>query len=154
VEDLDGLRERKRTALESLAYARDALMGNVGELEDERLFGEAELRKRKLDAEMRASEVRVDVRAPAPASVIDSHSRKAESNARMMVPHRDSAGGELSGTLSAPWNHTASSFSGTAARANLPKVPPATSRRATRGSEAVDDPLGVNRAGPDITGLY
>jgi len=151
VEDLDGLRERKRTALESLAYVRDALMGNVGDLEEERLFGEAELRKRRLDADMRASGVRVDVRAPAPASVIDSQSRKTESSARMMVPR--SAGGELPGTLSAPWNHTASSFSGTGTRADLPKVPPATSRRAARGSATVNDPLGVSRAGPEITGL-
>lgn len=150
VEDLDELRERKRAALESLAYVRDALMGNVGDLEDERLFGEVELRKRRLDAEMRASEIRVDVRAPAPASVIDSQSRK-ESNARMMVPR--SAGGELPGTLSAPWNHTASSFSGSAARGDLPKVPPATSRRAARGLAMIDDPLGVSRAGPEITGL-
>jgi len=149
VADLDGLRERKRTALESLAYVRDALMGNVGELEDERLFGEAELRKRQLDAEMRASEVCVDVRPPAPASVIDSQSRKT--SARMVVPR--SAGGELPGALSAPWNHTASSFSDTATRADLPKVPPATSRKAARGSATVDDPLGVSRAGPEITGL-
>lgn len=150
VQDLERLRERKRTALESMAYVRDALMGNVGELEDERLFGEEEVRRRKLEAEVKASELRVDVRAPAPVSVVDSRSRRPASSAGMMPR---SVGGELPGTLSAPWNHTASSFSGTLAPADMPRVPPATSRRAPRGAAAVDDPLGVNRAGLEITGL-
>ena len=149
-QDLERLRERKRTALESLAYVRDVLMGNAGELEDDRLFGEEEAWRRKLEAEAKASELRIDVRVPAPVSVIDSRSRKTES-ARGVVPRL--AGGELPGTLSAPWNHTASSFSGSLARADMPRVPPATSRRAARGAAAVDDPLGVSRAGPEITGL-
>lgn len=43
------LKERKREALESLAYVRDALKGVVGteEIDVERLVGEEEFRKRK-----------------------------------------------------------------------------------------------------------
>ncbi|KAI0956776.1 hypothetical protein AcW1_005375 [Taiwanofungus camphoratus] len=42
------IRERKREALECLSYVRDVLKGTVTEVEEERLVGEEELRKRKL----------------------------------------------------------------------------------------------------------
>ncbi|KLO18816.1 hypothetical protein SCHPADRAFT_844411 [Schizopora paradoxa] len=44
---LKSIRERKREALESLSYIRDILRGPSLELNDERLYGEIEYRKRK-----------------------------------------------------------------------------------------------------------
>ena len=41
------IRARKREALESLAYVRDVLRGSVTDIEEERLVGEEEFRRRK-----------------------------------------------------------------------------------------------------------
>jgi TBC1 domain family protein 5 len=46
-EKIDKLRQRKQGALESLAYVRDVLQGNVTSLEDDRLWDEEELAKRR-----------------------------------------------------------------------------------------------------------
>lgn len=59
-EDRDGgtlksIRERKREALESLSYIRDVLRGSSMELNEERLYGEIEFRRRK--EKRRTSEV-------------------------------------------------------------------------------------------------
>ncbi|KAF8628362.1 hypothetical protein AX15_003897 [Amanita polypyramis BW_CC] len=119
-QDLARLRAQKREALESLAYVRDALMGNVAELEDERLFGEEELSRRKTEAEAKSPRVHIGVRAPAPASVIDSRlrTRKVE--------------------LHTPWMD----------RAEAARLRPAT----RSGPLVSEDPLGVSRAEPEITG--
>ncbi|KAK2466961.1 hypothetical protein APHAL10511_001219 [Amanita phalloides] len=139
VQDLERLRRRRREALESLAYVRDALMGEVCELEEDRLFGEEELR-RKREVETAAAGLRVDVRAPARASVVDSRPRMTVGRGRV-------AGGRAeSGREWAPWNHTESGFS-LEGRAEMPRVPPA-----LRRAGAMEDPLGVSRAGPEITG--
>lgn len=54
------LKERKREALESLAYVRDVLKGVVGteEIDEERLVGEEEFRKRKAREKEREREER------------------------------------------------------------------------------------------------
>jgi len=46
-EEVKKIKDRKREALESLAYVRDVLLGSVSEIEEERLVGEAEFKKRK-----------------------------------------------------------------------------------------------------------
>ena len=149
-QDLDQLRKKKREALESLAYVRDALMGHVTELEDERLFGEEELHKRGKKAEMAAKSagLHINVPAPAPASVIDSRSRLPISRKNVgqssMATSRHPAGNNMAGALSAPWHYTRSDFSGDSARlpsSSLPRVPPATSRTVVRGRTAAEDPL-------------
>lgn len=45
--DKEPIRNRKREALESLAYVRDALKGNVTDLQEERLVGEEERKRRE-----------------------------------------------------------------------------------------------------------
>lgn len=45
-DSIDDIRRRKREALESLAYARDILLGNSNTIEEEQLFGETEYKRR------------------------------------------------------------------------------------------------------------
>ena len=54
-DDTDRIRERKREALECLSYVRDVLKGTVsaGDVEEGRLLGEEELKKRKMAMEER-----------------------------------------------------------------------------------------------------
>lgn len=46
-EVLQRIKERKREALESLAHVRDLLKGNAKEVDDERLYGEEEYKRRR-----------------------------------------------------------------------------------------------------------
>lgn len=161
VQDLERLRRQRREALESLAYVRDALMGHVTELEDERLFGEEEVIRRREKAEMATKSAElsiINVPAPAPVPVIDSRSRlsvnrKAARQTSVSAFQRPMNNERLE-SISAPWNYTQSTFSGSNKHvpgAALPRLPPATSKTTGReqGRKMVgEDPLGVvNRAG-------
>ena len=69
--DKESIRKRKQEALESLAYVRDALKGNVTDLQEERLIGEEERRRRdakeRLDQEKEAQRQRdIEQSAPKP----------------------------------------------------------------------------------------
>lgn len=55
-EEVLKIRERKREAVESLAYIRDVLNGGTVDVEEERLFGEDEYRRRKQEIEARQQE--------------------------------------------------------------------------------------------------
>jgi TBC1 domain family member 5 len=54
-EKIEKIKKRKQGALESLAYVRDVLQGNVTTLEDDRLWDEEELGKRKTQAQAPAA---------------------------------------------------------------------------------------------------
>ena len=70
-DDKESIRKRKREALESLAYVRDALKGNATDLQEERLIGEEERKRReakqRLDREKEAQRQRdIEQSAPKP----------------------------------------------------------------------------------------
>ncbi|KZT70178.1 RabGAP/TBC [Daedalea quercina L-15889] len=65
----DTIRKRKQEALESLAYIRDALKGNVTDLQEERLIGEEERKRREAKEQLekeREAERRRDLERSAP----------------------------------------------------------------------------------------
>lgn len=84
--DLQRLQKQKREALESLSYARDILIGNVSEIEPERLLSEEEARRKRQPPKNESNgqanpalEIPKPV-APALAPVIDG--RLSSSNSR------------------------------------------------------------------------
>lgn len=60
----DALKARKRAALESLAYVRDVLQGGVTKLEDDRLWNDEELQKRRVKKPRQPSRERQPVTNP------------------------------------------------------------------------------------------
>lgn len=68
-ERVKAVRERKREAVECLAYVRDVLKGSVVEIEEERLVGEEEFRRRKVQKEKeREKEREAEVAGSLPSS--------------------------------------------------------------------------------------
>ncbi|KAH9948093.1 RabGAP/TBC [Amylocystis lapponica] len=72
--DAQAIKLRKREALECLAYVRDVLKGTVTEVDDERLVGEEEFKRRKAKVQLEdtaaesASGQRLTPRPPGPAA--------------------------------------------------------------------------------------
>ncbi|KAJ7097997.1 RabGAP/TBC [Mycena belliarum] len=154
--DLPRLQRSKREALEAISYVRDILTRNLTEIEEERLFGEEELARRKkavedklkkpvygpvVDAPQPAAptpvpviESRYKVAAPTsysmPAPMASSHSAPPASTTSALSPTSPSTG-------RAPWHYTRSNFSGgTLPSASLPRIPPPTSATVRRPPEA------------------
>ncbi|KAF5391359.1 hypothetical protein D9757_002024 [Collybiopsis confluens] len=140
------LKKRKQEALESLSYVRDVLINGFTEIEEDRLYGEEEMAKRKTKARNAAENARKsqpsEMPKPAPVSVIDSRPKTAgtpyhSSSSSSMAPQpANPTTSSLSppwspnSTRFAPWNHTRSNFSSDGASlsvTSLPRVPPPTS---------------------------
>ncbi|KAI8999038.1 rab-GTPase-TBC domain-containing protein [Trametes punicea] len=139
--------KRKREALECLSYVRDVLQGTVTDVEDERLVGEEEMKRRreKERQEKEAAEAlsrrHSTPHPPLPAAAIPIEARPQGAGARrsqdyfLPNPPGTSPPGRLSPALNAPWNYTKSSFSSASSPiATLPRVPPRTSTVLPRGT--------------------
>lgn len=164
-QDRQRLANQKREALESLSYIRDVLRGNATGLEEDRLIGEEELRRRKLKAQKEADGKilagAVNIPPPiAPVAVPVVHSRPkhlSSHSSRTYRPHsppQPASGTSPPSSRHAPWNYTQSSFSdGRSAlpATTLPRLPPPaqpgqkSSDQTPHRSEAQHDPLGVLR---------
>ncbi|KAL0946980.1 hypothetical protein HGRIS_013129 [Hohenbuehelia grisea] len=148
----------KREALESLSYVRDVLMGGVVDLEEDRLLGEDELKRRR-SKQNGPTETAVQLPSPTPVPVIDSRPKLSNTgpfspqSPRQPVgvasptsagPGPRSAIHATSPRVSAPWNYTRSNFSGEGnlPSAILPRLPPPTStslpRTASGGRQSTD----------------
>ncbi|GBE80030.1 RabGAP/TBC protein [Sparassis crispa] len=145
------VQNRKREALECLSYVRDVLRGTVTVVEEERLVGEEEFKRRQAKEEQLAMPAPPQPAAPPPAetrpqalgsgmpsdyfsSTMRSQSRASIPVARLSPqPPSSTASPSLStpnskGVPMAPWNHTRSNFSSKAPPIpNLPRLPPRTS---------------------------
>ncbi|KAJ7063222.1 RabGAP/TBC [Mycena amicta] len=134
--DLERLQRSRREALEAISYVRDVLASNLSEIDEERLFGEEELRRRKLAAAEKAKSATMQVAPPAvpsPLAVIDSRAPPARpSHAPSRPPATPST--PTSPAL-APWKYTRSNFSEALPSASLPRVPPPTSSTLVRPPE-------------------
>lgn len=153
-QDAQKLKQHKQEALESLSYVRDVLINGFTEIEDERLYGEEELAKRKQKAHIQAQPVdTVDKQShplelPKPAPVVDSHIKPSDSRilsghsavtpSPLLPPQPTSPSSVYPPPWSpntarlAPWNHSRSNFStdGSSLPAtSLPRLPPPTSKQ-------------------------
>ncbi|KAJ3717673.1 rab-GTPase-TBC domain-containing protein [Lentinula guzmanii] len=144
-QDQERLKKRKQEALESLSYVRDVLINGFTEIEDERLYGEGELAKRKSKArkQTQAKDVSLppthplDIHKPDLASIVDTRAKiSANFAGQQTSPHTASTSSSLSPPWSpntarlAPWNYTRSTFSNDATpfpSTTLPRLPSPTS---------------------------
>ncbi|KAJ7740686.1 rab-GTPase-TBC domain-containing protein [Mycena maculata] len=148
--DLARLKSSKREALEAISYVRDMLTSNQTEIEEERLFGEEELAKRRAAKERpkRSPNNSIDVPqpvAPTPVPVIDSrrptmtHSPPASITSSFSAPPAPTKSALPPTSPSAnlaPWHYTRSNFSaGSLPSASLPRIPPPTSATIQRPPE-------------------
>jgi TBC1 domain family protein 5 len=154
--DLQRLQKSKREALEAVSYVRDILTRNLIEIEEERLFGEEEIAKRKQAAEDKLKPSNNSIVhlpkpvAPAPVPVVDSRSKVAgpappapiASSYSAPPASSKSALSPTSPSASlAPWHYTRSNFAtGSLPAASLPRVPPPTSSTIRRPAEASRQP--------------
>ncbi|KAJ7219200.1 RabGAP/TBC [Mycena pura] len=140
--DLQRLQKSRREALEAISYVRDVLTSHHSGLEEERLFGEEELARRKKAAEDKSNPVMhvYEPAAPSPVPVVDSRSAMPPPVAISPSAPAASTNPALSPTSSAanlaPWRYTRSNFSsGALPSATLPRVPPPTSAALRRPPE-------------------
>ncbi|KAJ6547486.1 rab-GTPase-TBC domain-containing protein [Mycena capillaripes] len=154
--DLERLKKSKREALEAISYVRDILTGNLTNIDDERLFGEEEISKRKKIAEDKLKPSPSSIlhvpqpAAPTPVSVVDSRPKVAGPTAPAPISSSYSApAASLNAALSptspsttrAPWHYTRSNFAtSTLPSASLPRIPPPTSSTIRRPVEASREP--------------
>ncbi|PFH54401.1 hypothetical protein AMATHDRAFT_78639 [Amanita thiersii Skay4041] len=149
--DKERLKMQKREALESLSHVRDVLLNHEVKLEEDRLFGEEEMNRRReverAAAEKSNQQLHVNVAQPAPASVIDSRSHISTSRVvrprsaprsfgESVSPERAGNDGTTPPVL-APWNYTPSGFlksNTNLTGAELPRRPPPTSSGGRQGS--------------------
>ncbi|KAK1232957.1 hypothetical protein PQX77_003871 [Marasmius sp. AFHP31] len=155
--DSSQIKRRKQGALETLSYIRDVLNGGVDDLEEERLFSDEEMTKRKEKKLRSQSEASLTSpnrdsqgyfatmhtpRAPAPAPVVDSSSKSGFHKPRTpqypVTPSPTSSpDANVGGLRLAPWNYTQSGFSGNSSAlpsTSLPRPPPRTSSSIRRPS--------------------
>jgi TBC1 domain family protein 5 len=156
--DLQRLQNSKREALESISYVRDILRGNLTEIEEERLFGEEEIAKRKQAVQDRSKPSQgpvVDVpqpTAPVPVPVANSrpkvprpavptYSTPGPTASSHSVPPISALSPSSPSAGLAPWHYTRSNFAtGTLPSASLPRIPPPTSATIRRPPEANREP--------------
>jgi len=146
-QDPQKLKQRKQEALESLSYVRDVLFNGFTEIEDERLYGEEELAKRKEKAQRQPPGDTVhattqqshplEMPKPAPVPVVDSRVKSSDSksaNLRQsspLPPPQPSPPWSPNTARLAPWHYSKSNFSeGSSLPAtSLPRLPPPTSKQ-------------------------
>ncbi|KAJ7685110.1 rab-GTPase-TBC domain-containing protein [Mycena polygramma] len=151
--DLQRLQNSKREALEAISHVRDILIGNRTEIEEERLFGEEEIARRKKAAADKLKPFNSSVvhlpqpAAPASMPVVDSRPKVAAPSpvASGYSAPPASSNSALSPTSPsatlAPWHYTRSNFAtGTLPSASLPRIPPPTSSTIRRPVEASREP--------------
>ncbi|KAJ7452501.1 rab-GTPase-TBC domain-containing protein [Mycena galericulata] len=161
--DLERLKSSKREALEAISYVRDVLTRNQTEIEEDRLFSEAETARRKAARERpkhSPNSSLVDVPppvAPTPVPVIDSRPPKAPDAVAPTYappgPMTNSFSAPPPSTKSAlspptspsaslaPWHYTRSNFSaGSLPSASLPRIPPPTSAAIRRPADISREP--------------
>ncbi|KAF8654199.1 hypothetical protein AX16_003726 [Volvariella volvacea WC 439] len=176
--DKANLVKRKQEALESLSYVRDALLGGTGDLEEDRLFGEEERKRRqerlKSEAAKRQTERRsVDIQSPVAAAPIPTAESKAKTRAlptrrqsyqsllSTSPPRIPPSANQIQSATShnpnriPPWVHTKSSFSGDIVglpSTALPRLPPPTStalrRQTTLQTADQTPPAGTHQQDP------
>ncbi|TFK76497.1 RabGAP/TBC [Pluteus cervinus] len=153
VQDKAVLQKRKQEALESLSYVRDVLMGAVEQLEEDRLTGEEEKRRRaaresqtaKLQPQHRALNLPPPV-AAIPISPTETRfkqpldqrlSQSPPSSASSIQTPRSAVSPSFPPSTSppklAPWSYTQSSFSRSSPGlppTSLPRPPPRASKNA------------------------
>lgn len=166
-EDKDRLKKEKREAIESLAYIRDVLISEAMELEEDRL---AQAKRQTVIRS--APPIGPFMVPPAPLPVIDSRPKRSGTrqtgslSTKPVMQTLTTTGIEdpvsSGGSVLAPWNHTHSNFceitSFPATTANLPRLPPPTSRNLRQTGEqsknqttvrgeggSYGDPLGAMR---------
>lgn len=146
------LQTKKREAVESLSYIRDVLVSNATEIEQDRLVGEEELRKRRIETRNEARTAKMELpppTAPVPVPVTDSRPKPPLKSRSPPVESPPISPSLQSPTHLAPWNYTRSNFSGTTVpTATLPRRPPPTLTSPTvveRKASPRHDPLGVLR---------
>lgn len=141
--DLQRLQKSKREALEAVSYVRDVLTRHHTGVEEERLFGEEELARRKKAAEDKSSPAMhvYEPAAPSPVPVVDSRSAMppppvAISPSAPAASTNPALSPTSSAANLAPWRYTRSNFSsGALPSATLPRVPPPTSAALRRPPE-------------------
>ncbi|KAG6818159.1 hypothetical protein H0H87_000064 [Tephrocybe sp. NHM501043] len=151
------LKKQKQEALESLSYVRDVLLGNINEIEEGRLVGEEELRRRSKEVRTSQSSlppIEVVVPPPPPASIVNSRPEKQPSRnsiptvpRAMMLPDMTGSGMPSSGSNRLPpWNYSRSEFSSTSSSVGtggLPRMPPRAGHKSGDQAPQIEDPLGV-----------
>ncbi|KAF9532931.1 rab-GTPase-TBC domain-containing protein [Crepidotus variabilis] len=148
VKDVERMKLQKREALESLAYVRDVLMSSTMELEEDRLIGREEQKRRKLklqkeQEDRQAATAAAMLNLPLPAPVTEGrlkHSASAQQIRRKPAPtptsparssfHTPPTGNPRDVSERAPWNYTRSSFATPTSAIPppvMPRPPPPTS---------------------------
>lgn len=158
VKDLARLQKSKREAVEAISYVRDVLTGNLTEIEEERLFGEDEIAKRKQAAMDRlkpltGSSLHIpQPAAPPPVPVVDPRPKVVATAASFSPPKSITSSASAPSPAStksafsptspsaslAPWHYTRSSFGSATPglpSAALPRIPPPTSAAVRRPPE-------------------
>jgi len=172
-------RSRRKEALECLDYVREVLgqasKGDVGSLDEERLWGEKGLEKRKKVQAESPPQTSADLASqskpaePSPSAIVQPvkvantpavYRKTRGTSLPVNRPVERSLPTRQSETIVAPWNHTPSSFSNSSLSYSLPTKPPPTTlapppaaRTSSRpepirehtGASVHQDPLGVLR---------
>jgi len=152
------LKQKKQAALESLSYVRDILIGNVSDVDEDRLVEMESRKKKTADLRRHPQEIFMAAAVSRPGSVrvVDSRPRVSRSPTHPLnSPSTSTITSHGSGASDvAPWNYTRSSFSGhnpVFPVEGLP-LPPSSSHswesrdpRGQNGGKAQQDPLGVLR---------
>ena len=153
------LKKKKQAALESLAYVRDILRGDMSELDEDRLMKMEYRKKKTADLRRHPQEIFMAAALPRPPSVPVVDSRQHVSRLPTHPTNRTNTStitSHVSGpTNLAPSNYTRSSFSGLnpiSAVEGLPRLPSSSSQswesrdpRGQDGEKVQQDPLGVLR---------
>lgn len=138
-EQLKSIQLKKREALESLAYVRDVLNGGITKVEEERLWGEREVAKRR-SAEVTTRHSRnlrsfesyhtAQINKPPPVAPIPLHIGESWPQGGSSSLHRPSASLSTSipapaqSTAMAPWHSTQPSFAAEPPVASaMPRMP-------------------------------
>lgn len=146
VKDLAKLHKQKHEAIESLSYVRDILIGNLTEIDDDRLIGEEEMlqRTRVEESKRRARPSNLSLGVPAPVQASESSRPTDRTRVSTIIPSSSvSPATNSDRPRLAPWNYTRSGFSGSShlPSTSLPRLPPpATSTDVRRPMAGVGSP--------------